>query len=307
MIIVSTSQGLYNLTENKFFHQGCGIFFGLTKYKDSLLAVCGGEDERGFDRGGARILFFNRELECVDSLSLPYCREPHGIEVVGDKLYCLSTDTEALLEVDLPSKTLTREIRRLIRGHDGPWEDQLSFPQMRRFPNNLDCNGEGIASPHMNTIKKIGDYLYIVAHRDNNQDAGCVYRFDPVTNESFPYATNLGRHSHSLVEHKNEIWTCDSNAGTVFPFAQIDSERGVGNIKKIETEAFFDFVGNNLMTRGLAVDDFFYIGLSKKSPRNSRHTPDNEGYILCLDIDSLEVCNKITIEKCGQVNEILSY
>ena len=262
MIVVSTSRGLYDLGKRRFFHEGSGPYFGLTKYKDNLLAI---------RRGTQEVLFFNRELELFDSIKVAQCHDAHGIEAVDDKLYCLSTSTNEVIEVDLNTKSVTNVFKDLIR----------PYPPSRRH------------QPHVNTIEKIGEHLYIMAHRDHVEDKACVYQFDPTQEHAVRWAGNLGTYSHSLLEHQNQIWTCDSQGLKVF------------SIQNPE-ENCIEIAQNNMWARGLAVDDFFYIGLSAASCRAQRHGGVDAG-ILCLDKDSFELCNEIKIENCGQINEILLY
>ena len=169
MIIVSTSRGLFNLDGNFFFHEDEGVSFGLAKSEDTLYAAFRSPNETT-----TTICSFDRHLNNLNKFIIEGCEDVHGIEILDESLYVVSTRTNQIFETSLDGE--------IVKVHK----------------NTVECS---FHSPHINTIKKNKDKLLLLSHRDDKNEGSCLYSFDPKKEESFCLCRSLGDHSHSILKY----------------------------------------------------------------------------------------------------------
>jgi sugar lactone lactonase YvrE len=251
-MIISTSRGLYDLNQNKFILEGDGPYFGLSKDKNDFIYAVRRESKD--------VVVLDKEYNQVGKIDTPTCVDAHGLEIYNDKIYILSTKSNDIIQADLKSM----EVEKIFK------------------------NSIGNQNPHMNSIKQVGDLLFVMSHRDNFTNSSCIHLFSPKINRAFRFFSNLGEHCHTIQYYNNTFWYCDSFNSRI---ASVD-----GDSINIESEG---------LVRGMALKDSkLYVGLSAKAPRAERHK-DVDGEIFVFDFDSKEHIETIVIKDCGQVNEII--
>ena len=271
MIIVSTSRGLFDLGEGKFFHEGDGPYFGLAKdNKEKLYSIC---------RATNKILIFNKQLELVGEFKVNECEDAHGIEVFENNLFILSTGNNKIIQTDLKGS--------LIDIHE----------------NCIKCS---FHSPHINTIKKSGDRLLVVSHRDQIDKGACLYEFNPATKECLCISRSLGECSHSILPLHERLWMCDSLGGTVFSVSPKEPNPEPSTSPDLAKNVHIKTDGEFLL-RGLALDgDSLYLGFSQKACEAERHQNVDGGVaVICPATGNIK--KRKIIKGCGQINEILLY
>jgi hypothetical protein len=286
MIIISTSRGVFNLEKREFFHECGAVCFGLAKSQSRSWELGKGRKmlhaafrishDSGWSRD-TKICSFDKSLNLVNEFKIQGCEDVHGIEDFDNSIYALSTKTNKIYQTDLSGE--------LLHIYDG-------IPECDRS--------------HMNTIKKHGDRLLIVCHRDKYDAESCLYEFNPKTKEITCVSRSLGDHSHSLLYFKDRLWVCDSLNGRVFSVNKHDHVREPKTSPQLRTVTHVQTDGGYLL-RGLAFDkEYLYLGASGKASNAERHEGCDGGIIKMKKEDG-EVLEKILIPECGQVNEILSY
>jgi len=251
-MIISTSKGLYHFEQERFIIEGGGPYFGITKDDYGNLYAA--------RRDAKDVVVLDENYQQIYSIKTDSCIDAHGIEIYNNKLYILSTKSNDIIKVDMGSK----EVECI-------------------YPN---CIGD--RNPHMNSIKKVGELLFVMSHRDNYTNSSCLHLFSPELNRSFRFAANLGEHCHTIQYYDNEFWYCDSFNSRV---ASISGD--------------YIQVDSTCLIRGMALEDGkLYVGLSEKAPRAERHK-DVDGKIMIFDFKSKKHLETVTIKNCGQVNEII--
>ena len=99
MIIVSTSRGLFNLEGNFFFHEDEGVSFGLAKSEDILYAAFRSPNETT-----TTICSFDKNLNNISKFTIEGCEDVHGIDILDQSLYVVSTRTNQFFETTLYGK-----------------------------------------------------------------------------------------------------------------------------------------------------------------------------------------------------------
>tara|TARA_R100001460_G_scaffold83037_3_gene123938 strand:- start:3323 stop:4162 length:840 start_codon:yes stop_codon:yes gene_type:complete len=279
MILISTSRGIYNLSSKKFIYEDNGVCFGMAKVKKprkKLFIAVRINDNKGWSHD-TKICEFDRSLNLQNEFVISGCEDVHGIEVFDKSLFCLSTKTNKIFETNFQGEILCV--------HEG-------------IPN---CGGA-----HMNTIKKYGDRLFILCHRDSFDSESCLYSFNTKTKEMIPVSRFLGDHSHSILNFNGRFWICDSLNGRVFSINQNDHVKDAKTSPQLRTIDHINSKADHLL-RGLEVDKkYLYIGASAKASTAERHE-GCDGGIVKLDKSDGKILKEITISECGQVNEILCY
>jgi|10_taG_2_1085330.scaffolds.fasta_scaffold14360_3 hypothetical protein len=271
MIIVSTSRGLFDLEGGKFFHEGDGPYFGLAQdNKGKLYSIC---------RATNSILIFDKQLELIGKFEVNDCADAHGIEIFENNLFILSTGNNKIIQTDLRGN--------FIYTHE----------------NCIKCSSH---SPHINTIKKNGDRLLVMSHRDQIDKGACLYEFNPATKDCLCISRSLGECSHSILPLHGRLWMCDSLGGTVFSVSLKESNPELSTSPDLAKNVHIKTDGKFLL-RGLAVDgDSLYLGLSEKACEAERHQNVDGGVaVICAATGHIK--ERKIIKGGGQVNEILCY
>ena len=270
MIIISTSRGLFNLEGNFFFYEDEGVSFGLAKSEGTLYAAFRSPNETT-----TTICGFDKNLNNISKFTIEGCEDVHGIEILDQSLYAVSTRTNQIFETTLDGK--------IVKVHK----------------NAVECSYH---SPHINTIKKNKDKLLLLSHRDDSNEGSCLYSFNPAKEESSCVCRSLGDHSHSILKYEEDIWICDSLGGVIFKLKG-DIEDKTQEIRKFNV---FKTDGSYLLS-GLEFDDnYIYVGASEKASNAERHK-GCDGYVLKIDKNDKHNIKTKLIENCGQINEILRY
>jgi len=251
-MIVSTSRGLYDLKEKKFIIEDNGPYFGVAKDSNNCIYAA--------RRGTSDVIILDKNYKKAGSIDTPTCVDAHGLEIYNNKVYILSTKSNDIIQADLQSRMVEKIFRNTV----------------------------GNKNPHMNSIEKIGELLFIMSHRDNFTNSSCIHLFSPEINRAFRFFNDLGEHCHTIKYYNSTFWYCDSFNSRV---ASVDGD-------SIE-------IDSSRLVRGMALqDNKLYVGLSEKASRADRHD-SVDGEVVVFDFKSKKYIESIKIKNCGQVNEIL--
>ena len=145
-----------------------------------------------------------------------------------------------------------------------------------RYKRNVDIN-------HFNSILIKEKFLYIVAHNRKKPSLVLVYKYP---RKRLKKKIILGKQAHNIYIDGDEIYVCDS--------------LGTGNV--ISNRGNIFHIGKNYV-RGLACSkNKFFVGVSKKAPRNERQIGDCQIYEFNRETKEL---NKIyKLEGAGNIYDI---
>tara|TARA_Y100000593_G_scaffold23084_1_gene45831 strand:- start:391 stop:1239 length:849 start_codon:yes stop_codon:yes gene_type:complete len=274
-LLVSTSLKVVSIKEGiqSTIHSGKGCYYGLAQDK-KFFYVAGRQGLKGEAHPTVVVKFCKSDFLPVDNFTIENCHDVHGIDVVGNFAYIISTGTADIFRLNV----FTGEI------------------EQKHLPTLVTECGEGRGS-HLNTIKHLYDETFVfLGHRGPSSECSTLFKYNYTNNSIREIDTNLGEHSHSYLARENGFMVCNSFNGEII--------EKVLPLRKLCIKKYHK-INSNLLLRGLIeLKDHFVLGLSQHSMRQSRHSYGT-GLLRFYDKE-FKRYKEISLGEVGQVNEILA-
>lgn len=294
MILITTSNGVFGLDRRDraarlvlprrrgfwIFRRGSGGFFGIARHEASDSFLAASRERLGTPRAGkpatdARLYRIHADgRPPALAATLLDVHDVHQIAVDGDRVFLTDTGKNRVQVYDLE------------RSHVAA---VLEFGAERGDVN------------HINAVTVLDGELLVGLNNRGAKPAE-IWHFDLGSfADAAPGAVldgfALGRvavlgeqtHTHDIEPFQGDLLFCASHEGKVYRHSTL---RPILNCA--------DWV------RGLAVDaDGLWVGASALADRASRHREDLDGQVHLYDPVSLELIGSWTLERAGQVNDIV--
>lgn len=260
--------GNYNCDSNTLtkIQSGKGLYFGVCKFDNWYYVL---------SRNNGKYT----SIEVIDHLfqynftshPLPDVSDGHQI-ICFDKLYVVNTNKN---RIDMFNPFYFNKIGEI-------------------YPFNINNHLDTHTNNHINSINIYKNYMYIVSHRDeNNNSTGPLIKLNIDKNQIIDKAS-IGLHAHDVFIHNNSIFSTSSHNGELVCFSLDLKEKW--RIK----------LSDSPLLRGIKIDktnNNIYVGLSQECDRAGRHG-DNDAFILRLN-ENGEKIDTITLKSAGQINDFI--
>jgi hypothetical protein len=258
-LLVSTPLQIFLLDtvskEKVIVRCGDGYYFGIT-HKQNVIVLS--------HSGGYLQYYSNSNVKPLQTKN--HLIQPHQIEWIGDHVFVTNTGKNCISIYDSQGNLF-----RDLYLNDIHWDDK----------------DHDRAGNHFNSVHKINQKIYIVAH--NYARPSEVYEL------SWPDLTTLNKivtnasWAHNLMSYEHGLIICNSKSQSLF-----DIHGGRDIWRADEPGA---------ITRGLAASkDYFFVGQSNYAERKERYW--KTGGVWIVDRNSLKTVDKITLPGSGDVQEI---
>lgn len=233
---------------------------GLSIYRDHIFV--------GYQSNPTKILIFNTNFEIINELVIPEIKQLHSFTFIEDKIYCVSTGTGEIFELQYEQGFNIKEIKCIYRVSNFK-EDRVHLNSICVHNGELisTCFGKKINGSWRNS--KNGRLFYI-----RNNETILDGLFQP----------------HSAHTINGQWVVCESGTGNLI----------FQNSRKVNLGGYI---------RGIAHDDFIYVGLSGKRIKSrskgtlnigvSNSLNDNKSFIKILDKKKLKVLNVFDVSVYG--------
>lgn len=209
-LIISTFQFLivYNFDKNKWFviHQNDGVYFGLAKYKDWIIAGKRNTDSlmvSNLQKIGASFIVLNKQLKVIDEIKPKFpIRDLHGIKVIKDELWVTSCFDNII------------GIYNFLDHSWRYWLPETNINEIKEVNQDLISklkNNKTKDVNHFNSININNNYLNLVAHNWGESE---IYFYN-LKNLQFIKKIKLGIKSHDIWYRGDEIFTLSSQTGQI--------------------------------------------------------------------------------------------
>ena len=269
--LITTSKSVY-LYDNglKEIHTGNGVYFGVTRCGLDRYIVLARNNQDGTDGGHIAginsLIFFDENFKKINEVQLDIIKDGHQICCdFKGDLYICNSGLNLITRIQQNGKA-----------------------------DNLCLNGMyGEDINHYNSLSFKNDYWYICRHRsEHGKDDGGILIFNKDWN--FLTSVEVGKHAHNAIEKDGFVWSTLSSEGKLVRIERANLlNRKVYNIAP------------GFLTRGLVItDEYLLCGVSEFGVRSERHK-EKDAYIYTFKYPEIEYINKITLNGCGQLNDIL--
>lgn len=231
-----------------------GYYYGIT-YKQGTLVLT---------HSAGYLQYFNKEANPFQTSD--HLLQPHQIEWVEDKVLVTNTGHNCLSVYD-PYGNLCRDVYLNDITYDNKYEGKLGN--------------------HFNSVHKVDDQVFIVAH--NYDKPSEVWELSWPELNVIDVKDTRTSWAHNLWLGEWGMVICNSKNGSLY---EVSSGENIWQSNE-----------NGALTRGLAVsDDHIFVGYSSNTSREQRYWTD--GGIWIVDRRTLKTIEKIPLPGSGEVQEI---